>query len=156
MKEKCNVSTVNYIQPNEEEWIASFKFFSPINPRISETDMYGHINNTSYLIYFEEGRVEYFKAMNLYDTNLSVVTGDIYCRYHSEAFALEELEIGVRTTKIGTKSFMLEYCLLRIEDKKLIASGWGTIVAINSKTKKTETIPEIMRARISEIEQREF
>ncbi|HHY21607.1 MAG TPA: acyl-CoA thioesterase [Bacilli bacterium] len=150
------MNIVNYIQPNEEEWIASFKFFTPINPRICETDLYGHINNTSYLVYFEEGRIEYFKKLDVFGTHFSGVTGDIYCRYHSEAFALEELEIGVRTTNIGTKSFMLEYCLVRKEDKKLIASGWGTIVAINSKTKKTETIPEIMRARICELEQREF
>lgn len=150
------MSNVNYIQPNEEAWLKSFKFFTPIKPRVSETDMYGHINNTSYLVYFEEGRVEYFKAMDLYDKNLSVVTGDIYCRYHNEAFVFDELELGLRTIKIGTKSFMLEYCLIRKKDDKLIASGWGAIVLIDSETRKTTAMPEVMRKRISEIEQRDF
>lgn len=146
----------SYIQPNEKEWREQFKFFAPIEPRISETDLYGHLNNTSYLVYFEEARVKYFRTIDIFDMKIGIVAGDIYCRYHAEAFAFDELELGVRTRKIGTKSFILEYCLIRKTDDRLIASGWGTIVFLDHETKKTVVVPEILRKRISELEGKPF
>ena len=56
------MSRISYID-NIEEWASSFQFKHPVKVRFSETDMFGHVNNTVLFMYFEEARVEYFKSI---------------------------------------------------------------------------------------------
>jgi len=42
---------ISYID-NFEQWAAEFDFFIPIKVRFSETDMFGHLNNTVPFIYW--------------------------------------------------------------------------------------------------------
>lgn len=51
-----------YIQ-DAAEWMAGFSFSTKVKVRFSETDMYGHVNNTKVFAYFEYARIEYFKAL---------------------------------------------------------------------------------------------
>ena len=56
------MSRISYID-NMEEWASSFQFKHPVKVRFSETDMFGHVNNTVPFTYFEEARIEYFKSI---------------------------------------------------------------------------------------------
>ena len=46
-------------------WEQGFTFYTEVSVRFSETDMYGHLNNTVTFAYFEYARIEYFKHINL-------------------------------------------------------------------------------------------
>ena len=46
-------------------WASEFKFSVPVSVRFSETDMYGHLNNTVPFIYFEYARIEFLKHIGL-------------------------------------------------------------------------------------------
>ena len=46
-----------------KEWMEGFSFRYPIKVRFSETDMFGHLNNTVPFTYFEQARIEYFKSL---------------------------------------------------------------------------------------------
>ncbi|HHL53138.1 MAG TPA: acyl-CoA thioesterase, partial [Flammeovirgaceae bacterium] len=40
--------------------MSEFKFTMPIQPRYADFDMLGHLNNATYLTYFEVARLHYF------------------------------------------------------------------------------------------------
>jgi acyl-CoA thioester hydrolase len=54
---------ISYVQPDPQVWMEKFHFSIPIKVRYCETDMTGHVNNVSYFIYFEQGRVEYLEHL---------------------------------------------------------------------------------------------
>lgn len=134
-----------YIVPSLEEWLSKFEVFSKVKVRFCETDMSGHVNNVSYLIYLEQARVEYLVDLGTFDENITAVTADIWCHYHSEAFVLEELEVGVRVSRLGNSSIDFEYCIIAAQDKRLVVTASGTVVLIDKITKKPVQIPEAVR-----------
>lgn len=132
-----------YIQPDLQTWLQKFRFSTRIEPRFSETDAFGHINNVSYFIYFEQGRLDYFGELRLLDhwsgmeraSSYSVVA-DLACDYLQELFFNQAVLLKVRTASIGRTSTELEYALIREADKALIATGRGRLVNIDANTKK--------------------
>jgi acyl-CoA thioester hydrolase len=156
------MAKAEYIQPNVEKWLAKFQFLTDIKIRYCETDMSGHVNNVSYLIYFEQGRVEYFDNLELgkkvlhEHADLMIVAADIACHYHSEAFFRETLTLGVRAAHLGNRSLDLEYYLLAKEKNRLVATGRGTIVLMDKTTRRSVPIPQCVREKIIAFEQMEM
>lgn len=132
-----------YIQPDLQTWLQKFRFSTRIEPRFSETDAFGHINNVSYFIYFEQGRLDYFGELKLLDhwsgmerAKSYPVVADLACDYLQELFFNQAILLQVRTASIGRTSIELEYALIREADKVLIAAGRGRLVNIDTITKK--------------------
>lgn len=128
-----------YIQ-DATEWMAGFSFSTKVKVRFSETDMYGHVNNTKVFAYFEYARIEYFKALGFdftagSDTGNMLVVADIQCDYLKEVFFDEELSIFVKTASIGTSSMDLHY-LVKNEKDEVCYTGRGTLVQLSSDTGK--------------------
>lgn len=139
------MSLPTYIKPNIKEWIQQFSFFSDLKVRVCETDCYGHANNTSFSLYYEQGRADFFETIQLYENDFLLVVGDIYIRYHQEAFVRDKLTVGVRCSEIGTKSIKLESVILRKSTQELISTSWATIVILDKKTKKTTAVPDVFK-----------
>lgn len=131
----------NYIEPNLEEWMGKFTFFSDVNVRVCETDCYGHVNNTSFSLYYEQGRADLFDSITFYDNDYLLVVGDIYIRYHQEAYVRDKLTVGIRCAFIGEKSLRLEGFITRKETGELISTSWVTIVVLDKSTGKTTAVP---------------
>ncbi|MFJ8262369.1 acyl-CoA thioesterase [Rummeliibacillus sp. NPDC094406] len=131
----------NYIN-NFEEWKQEFSFYVPIQVRFSETDMFGHLNNTVPLIYFEQARTEFFNNLGLMQkwvesgTNDIPVVADIQCDYVKQVFFEEKLKVYVKISTIGNSSIDLHY--LGVNDRDEVCfTGRGTVVLMNSKTGKS-------------------
>lgn len=145
------------IQPDQETWLSKFHYSTPIRVRFCETDAFGHVNNVSYLIYFEQARVDYIKELELEDEFLTsrdyyIVTADIYCQYLGEVEFGEELEVRIRTSKLGNTSFDLEYAIIVKDTNNLVAAGRGAIVFMDSSTKKKTPIPDYIKEKIAKYE----
>lgn len=129
-----------YIE-NFEEWQSDFQFSHPIKVRFSETDMFGHVNNTVVFTYFEEARIEFFKSLGLMqywiegDCDLIPVVADLQCDYLSQTYFDEKLEVKVKVSKIGSSSVDLHY-LVQKQNGKPAFVGRGTIVQISKKSGK--------------------
>lgn len=122
------------------KWGEEFFFYVEVKVRFSETDMYGHLNNTVPFVYFEYARTEYFKYLG-YKTdwakdvaNIPVVA-DLQCDYLRQVFFDETLRIYVKTAHIGTSSVDIHY-LVKNEKEELCFTGRGTIVQIKKETGK--------------------
>lgn len=148
-----------FIEPDIETWLKSFRFKTTFRTRFSETDAYGHINNVSYFTYFEQARIDYFEQLNLFQEQLQqentdsiIVTANLECNYVSQLFYGQNIDIYVRTSKLGNSSLDLEYAIVEEKNKTLAAVGRGTIVHINKLTNKGEPLPKVLRDKIIEFE----
>lgn len=130
---------INYID-DFKKWEEEFSFFVEVSVRFSETDMYGHLNNTVPFTYFEYARIEYFKEVaftNWSNANSEVipVVADLQCDYLRQVFFDEKLKIYVKANKIGTSSVDIHY-MVKNEKGEICMTGRGAIVQINKKTGK--------------------
>lgn len=112
-------------------WSSEFTFSKEINIRFSETDMFGHVNNTSAFIYFEEARIEYFKDRKLYldiTNNKTIpVVVDLQCDFLHQIFFGDKITVFVKVDTIGRTSFDLHY-LAKNEAGVVCLTGRGRLV----------------------------
>mgnify|MGYP001207944965 FL=1 len=121
-----------------EQWKSEFSFHIPIKIRFSETDMFGHVNNVSPFIYFEEARIEFLYKINLFgqlndDVQLAPVVADLQCDYLKQIFFGDQLKLYVKAHHIGSSSIDLHYMAIN-QRNEVVLTGRGTIVQINVKT----------------------
>ena len=126
----------------------------PIRVRLRDTDMMGHVNNAVYLTYFESGRIEYWVRLTG-DPSLEGLTfllARAEVDFLAEGRAGESLLLGIRAGRLGTKSFDLEYELVREADGTPLARGRSVQVMYDYETGETRPISDELRQMISELE----
>lgn len=76
------------------------KHITTTSVRGYELDSYGHVNNSVYLNYFEHGRWEMFRDLNLnhilLNSSVLIVVTEVHIRYMREAKLYDEIEIQTR------------------------------------------------------------
>ncbi|MEK3933982.1 thioesterase family protein [Sporosarcina sp. FSL W7-1349] len=124
-----------------EEWAADFGFSIQVSVRISETDMYGHLNNTVPFIYFEQARAEYFKKIGLMNDwqvpngETIPVVADLQCDFVKQVFFDENLSIYIKAAEVGNSSVDTHY-MAKNEKGEVVFTGRGTLVQISKVTGK--------------------
>lgn len=114
--------------------------------RFSETDAVGHVNNTSYFLYFEEARTKlFYEILPNRNKQSSMILASIHCDYVAPAFAGEELVVTTEVSNIGRKSFELQHLLTRKMDGKLVAKASCVTVCYNFIDDHSILIPEHLR-----------
>lgn len=133
---------IPYIESFDSAYKESFSFSHPIKIRFSETDMFGHMNNTAPFTYFEEGRIEFFKKTGMMQKWLQSngesipVVADLQCDFLHQAYFDDKINLFVKINRIGTSSVDLHY--LGVNDhRESIFVGRGTIVQISQRTGKS-------------------
>ncbi len=147
---------VPFVQTDAEEWLKRFRFSVPIKPRYSETDMSGHVNNISYFIYFEQGRIDYLEhlglAETLFDQDSMAVVADLECKFLMQTYIHDRLRLYVRTAKVGRSSLDIEYALVEEASGALKAAARGAMVHIDRQSGKSRPLPEIVQEKIRGLE----
>ncbi|MGE7600983.1 acyl-CoA thioesterase [Peribacillus sp. NPDC097675] len=148
------MSRIPYID-NIKEWSSEFSFKHDIKVRFSETDMFGHLNNTVPFTYFEEARIEYFNSMGFMmdwlsaESDLIPVVADLQCDYIQQVFFNDQLTIHVKAAHIGNSSIDIHYLGTK-EDGKACFTGRGTIVQVSKATGKPVPLAEDMKKWMSQ------
>ena len=111
-----------------------------------EMDALGHINHTRYLVWMETVRIELFEQIGLMNIpNVGPILANINANYHHPIHHPAELWCGVRVTRIGTKSFTLQYAIGFAGEEKQLAEATTVIVVYNYQTNCSVEIPELVR-----------
>jgi acyl-CoA thioester hydrolase len=124
-----------------DAWKDSFLFSHKIKVRFSETDMFGHLNNTVPFIYFEEARIEFFKTLGFMQewtkpsSEAIPVVADLQCDFVKQVYFDQVIDIYVKVQKIGNSSMDIHY-MGGDEAKNSYFTGRGTIVQMSKKTGK--------------------
>lgn len=137
-----------------------FRFSCEIEVQFRDLDALGHVNNAVFFSYFEIVRTKYYKELDPEAFNLQItdfkefpfILGETSCRFISPAFFQEILVIYARTSRIGKKSFDMEYLVTSKADGRVIAIGKSTHILFNYKEGRTFEVPDSLRKKIEDFE----
>src|SRR5215831_12705159 len=139
--------------PSEAE---RWTIVAPLRPRFRDTDAMGHINNAVYVTYLEVARQEYWRAFRK-DENYRVVPfilAHVDVDFRSEALMHETLELCIRCSFVGTKSFGFDYAIREITTRRRVVSARSVQVFYDYATKQSRPCPDDMRAALETFEGR--
>lgn len=128
-----------------ETWRNEFSFSTEIPIRFSETDMFGHVNNVSPFIYFEQARIEFMTATGIFDgivaqDNIPIVA-DLQCDYIAQMYFGDTLTIYVKANSVGNSSVDIHYLGVNQKDD-ICLTGRGRLVNVAAKTGKPVPLTE--------------
>ena len=126
-----------------------------VEKRWSDLDEVGHVNNAVYLTYFEQSRVFYFHEACQWDWKVDgIILASNQVDYVRPVLYPDPTFIYVRVSKIGNKSFEIQYVITNeYEDKKVLMSrGSSVMVMYDYKTHATFPVPDRIREKIVEFE----
>ena len=136
--------------------MTNFHFYHLIEVRYGDLDPQGHVNNAKFLTYMEQGRVFYLKQLKLWEggsfQNLGIILADVQITFRKAIQFGDPVRVGVRISRLGTKSMTSEYCIEDARDASEFATGSSVLVAYDYQNKRTVPIPEEWRKVILQFE----
>jgi len=111
--------------------------------RYAETDAAGIVYYNNFFVYFEVGRIELFRELNLpYNWRLPIA--ETFARFHASAEFDDPLEIHSFVGEVRTMGFRIDCRVFRTregEDPLLLAEGYTAMVTVG-EDKKPRPLPE--------------
>ncbi len=150
-------------QPPEGE----FHYRHPIEVRFVDTDALGHINNATYLSYFEAARAGYYRSLmgTPFGTGegadrYTFLIAEACLHYRVPAFFGEPIVTECRVAWTSRSSFGLEYRVVsegsEIAPARLVADGETVQVMYDLKRERVMRIPADLLERFTAFEGREI
>jgi acyl-CoA thioester hydrolase len=120
-----------------------------IRVRYQETDAQGHAHHTTYVNYFEIGRIEMLRAAgfdyrDLENQGMMLVVTEVGCQYFVPARYDDVLRLT--TTVVSSRGARIRHDYEIHRDQDLIARGF-TVVAAVDRTGKVQRLPKWLRIR---------
>ena len=135
------------------------KFKHTIRPEIRfvDVDAFGHVNNAHYLTYFEQARVKYFDDIVDWPYDWSrqgIILARAEINYVMPLLFRDEVIVMTRCSRIGTKSFDMEYRMVKENEGKeiLLADGMTVMVAFDYKANHSIAIPDSWKEALIKFE----
>lgn len=110
----------------------------------------GHVNNALYFTYLEEARTKYWQALRggrSYDV-LDFVVAHASCDYVSALVLGETVCVEVGLTRIGERSFELQYELFERDSRRVVARGRTVQVAVDVETGRPRSLESGLRGEM--------
>tara|TARA_B100000925_G_C21840791_1_gene401403 strand:+ start:282 stop:677 length:396 start_codon:yes stop_codon:yes gene_type:complete len=110
-----------------------------MSTRWNDNDIYGHLNNVIYYELFDTAVNKWLINNNLIDIKNGNTIGLIVqsgCNYFSSFEYPEEIDAGIRVTKIGNSSIRYEVGLFKPNDDMASADGFFIHVYVNRVNNK--------------------
>ena len=123
--------------------------------RFRDLDPMGHVNNAVFLTYIESARAAFLQHLGAVQTldDLAIIVARIEIDFRAPVRFGDEVEVSVRVSRFGEKSFDLEH-EIRPQDGRLVAEVQTTLVAFDYESDQTMPIPPDWRERIENYESR--
>ncbi len=124
-----------------------FRLSVPMAIRYADLDVQHHLNSVAYFTYMEQARVEYLRNLGLWDGRgadpIGIMVVEATCTYLAPAYLGETVEVAIRLSRIGNKSFDFEYYMTA--ERGRIATGRTVLVCYDIANQRTLPIPEEWR-----------
>jgi acyl-CoA thioester hydrolase len=127
-------------------------FSTHISIRWGDMDAYGHVNNTLYLRFMEEARIQLLLQMgySLDNDQEGPVVINIQSTFLQPVIYPDTLTIDCYAAEPGNSSFMTYYKLYSQQQNSLVCEGSAKVVWINKKTNRSSPLPTSLRAMLEE------
>jgi acyl-CoA thioester hydrolase len=133
-----------------------FAFFHRLRVRWAEVDMQSVVFNGHYLSYFDVALTEYWRAVNLPSPIEQAKNGnELFVKkatleYHASAKFDDELDIGVRTARIGNSSLTIVIEIYK--DTQLLVSGEMIYVFVDTSVGRSTAIPTFWKELLQQFD----
>ena len=119
--------------------------------RFRDLDPMGHVNNAVFLTYIEQARVAFFAAVGAATEleDMSLIIARVEIDFKAPVRLGQELEIAVRASRFGTKSFDFDY-VLRV-DGEVVAEAKSVQVAYDYNRREAIPLPAEWRERLTAV-----
>jgi acyl-CoA thioester hydrolase len=132
-----------------------FKFNHTVRVRWAESDIQRVVFNGHYLTYFDIGLTEYLRAM--FDGSKEKLHGlfeDLYVvkstvEYHAPAHFDEDIDVRIRTARVGRTSVIFELAITRDSDH-LVS---GELVYVHAPGGTPTPVPQALKALLEQFDQ---
>ncbi len=134
-----------------------FKHKTNVEIRFVDVDAFGHVNNANYLTYLEMARVKYFDEVADWQYNWSkqgIIVAKAEVDFIIPIRFKDEITVSTRCSRLGNKSFDLEYRIVRMfkDQEQLMADAVTVMVAFDYVEKKSIEIPAEWKEAIMKFE----
>ena len=127
-----------------------FPFVHSEPVRFSDLDGFGHVNNAVFSTYLEQARLAWFSGADGDEDGKMPLRDVILARteidFRSPVVFGETVEIGVRPSRLGTKSFELEYELRA--GGRVVAEAKSVLVGYDYEHERSVEVSERWRRRL--------
>lgn len=128
---------------------ADYAFWLEDRTRFADVDSLGHVNNVAYAVYFEGARVEFIRQHGLWsiDAPHGMVAARVEIDYLREIHYPSSVRVGIRCTRIGTSSFVLDGAAF--VDGDCVATCRSVQVRMDRHERRASPLPDGDRARLA-------
>ena len=142
---------------NQPEWTANdFRFFHLQEVRYGDIDAQRHLNNARYFTFMEQARIHYLLALEMWDggdfERVGIILVEQKCTYLQPILFGQSIRVGVRISRMGNKSFTMDYIFLDAVEDEPLATGYSIQVAYDYQSQKSIAIPDEWRRIIEDYE----
>ena len=121
-----------------------------------DMDAYGHVNNTVYLRYFEDGRMAYFDRIGVdqfkQQANLGPIVARVSCNYRAPLHYPDTIQIGIRSVLLSARKFNMEFVVYSEQLEQIVADGEGLVLYYDYSIGKSCDIPGFILEAMDSLE----
>ena len=136
--------------------MSPFRFYLPLQIRYGDLDPQWHLNNAHTVTLIEQGRSSYLRSLGLWDgkdfLSLGLIVADVHVSYLAPVHFEQNVRVGVRVSRIGTKSLTFAYALEDSDSGQVLATAETIMVAYDYPSQKSIPVPTGWRAKITAFE----
>lgn len=133
-----------------------FRFFHSQEVRYGDIDAQRHLNNARYFTFMEQARIHYLMNLGLWDggdfEGVGMILAEQKCSYLQPILFGQSMVVGVRISRMGNKSFTMDYIFLEEGGVDPLAHASSIQVAFDYTSQKSISIPDEWRKAIEEFE----
>lgn len=135
--------------------ISGYRFRTELPTRFSDFDLFGHVNNAVYLTYFEMARSAFWEQIIRWDWDaMGIIIARAEIQYLKPILLNDTVQAYVRTARVGTTSFDLEYTLSRGtgDREEICTTGKTVCVSYDYRKNEKAPIPQDQLSRMMEFD----
>ncbi len=117
----------------------------PIETRYSDYDIRGHVNNATFLTYFEMARRHVWARLAGVTQDFNFIIAEAHIRYVSQAKFGDPLAVDIATAEIRNKAWVWTYRIVDTRDERVVAEGSTVQIMFDYASQRSMPIPEALR-----------
>ena len=132
----------------------AYAWFAAVTTRWMDNDVYGHVNNAHHYAWFDTAINRLLIERGGLDIHRDPVVGFVVssaCEYFRPVAYPVELEVGVRTGKLGRSSVHYECAIFARGDERAASAGTMVHVFVDRATGRSTEIPARIREALASV-----
>ncbi len=134
---------------------SAYRVFRTIGTRWADNDVYGHVNNVVYYSWFDTAVNAHLIEQGALDIHTGSTIGlviETQCNYFEPLAFPENVEAGIRVSKLGASSVRYEVGLFAQGAAQTAARGHFIHVYVDRETRRPAPLPEKLRTLLETLQ----